>query len=227
MDTMKFQNKFIGQKLLLVISFALLFFASVFAEETSSPPADADKGKVVRQVAQRWIEVGAEQYKRGYFKAAKQSFLRAQDYQEYLTAEEREKLNALIEKTHKGIVEREYILEAIRTADEAVKQGEITKARASLEGVKDGEFLTDSERELITKRLEKIDSQLDEQKKIATDIYNQSVELYNAGKLEEAREGFIKIAAGNLAGGPPGGTTCLPAGRPRPPSCVLRRGGDR
>jgi hypothetical protein len=215
LDTMKFQNKFVvGQKLLLVISFALLFLAPVFAEVTSSQPADvnssqpaeSDKLKVVRQVAQRWIEVGAEQYKRGYFKAAKQSFLRAQDYQEYLTADEREKLSALIEKTHKGILEREYILEAIRTADEAVKQGEMTKARASLEGVKGSEFLTDSERELVTKGLEKIDSQLDEQKKIATDIYNQSVGLYNAGKLEEAREGFIKIAAGNLAGAPPGET---------------------
>src|SRR4030042_2382941 len=112
---MKFQNKFVvGQKLLLVISLALLFLTPIFAEVTSSQPAEPDKGKVVRQVAQRWVEVGAEQYKRGYFKAAKQSFLRAQDYQEYLTADEREKLNSLLEKTHKGILEREYILEAIR-----------------------------------------------------------------------------------------------------------------
>ncbi|MBN1391348.1 MAG: hypothetical protein JW947_00940 [Sedimentisphaerales bacterium] len=206
MDTMKYLNKIAGQKLLLVISLALLFLTPVLAEVTSSQPAEPDKGKVVRQVAQRWIEVGAEQYKRGYFKAAKQSFLRAQDYQEYLTADEREKLSALLEKTHKGIVEREYILEAIRTADEAVKQGELTRAKASLEEVKGSEFLTDTERELITKGLQKLDSQLDEQQKVATDIYNQSVELYNAGKLEEAREGFIKIASGNPAGSPAGET---------------------
>ena len=171
-----------------------------------SQPSEADKEKIVRQVAQRWIQVGAEQYKRGYFKAAKQSFLRAQDYQEYLTADEREKLTALLEKTHKGILEREYILETIRTADGLVKQGELIKAKARLEEIKDSEFLTEAEQELITKGLKKLDNQSDEQKKEITELYNRSVEFYNAGQLEKAREGFVKVAASDLVAAPPGET---------------------
>jgi type II secretory pathway component GspD/PulD (secretin) len=185
---------------------SLLFLTPIFAEEAPSQPSEADKGKVVRQVAQRWIQVGAEQYKRGYFKAAKQSFLRAQDYQEYLTADEREKLNALLEKTHKGIIEREYILETIRKADELVKQGDLIKAKASLEEVKGSEFLTEAERELITKGLENLYNQLEGQKKEVTELYKRSVEFYKAGELEKAREGFVKIAAGNLVAAPPGET---------------------
>jgi type II secretory pathway component GspD/PulD (secretin)/tetratricopeptide (TPR) repeat protein len=171
-----------------------------------SQPSEADKEKIVRQVAQRWIQVGAEQYKRGYFKAAKQSFLLAQDYQEYLTADEREKLTALLEKTHKGILEREHILETIRTADGLVKQGELIKAKSRLEEIKDSEFLTKAEQELITKGLNKLGNQLDEQKKEIAELYNRSVELYNAGQLEKAREGFVKIAASDLVAAPPGET---------------------
>lgn len=171
-----------------------------------SQPSEADKEKIVRQVAQRWIQVGAEQYKRGYFKAAKQSFLLAQDYQEYLTADEREKLTALLEKTHKGILEREHILETIRTADGLVKQGELIKAKARLEEIKDSEFLTKAEQELITKGLNKLGDQSDEQKKEIAELYNRSVEFYNAGQLEKAREGFVKVAASNLVAAPPGET---------------------
>jgi type II secretory pathway component GspD/PulD (secretin) len=180
---------------LLFILVFLLFLTPVVAEVSQSKPSEDNKAKVVRQVAQKWIEVGAEQYKRGYFKAAKQSFLRAQDYQEYLTADEREKLTALLEKTHKGILEREYILEAIRTADELVNQGEKDRAKAKLEEVKDSEFLTDGERELIAKGLKKLSEQLDEKKQEITELYNSSVEFYKAGELEKAREGFVKVAA--------------------------------
>ena len=207
MDKIRFLIESSGRKPLLVILVSLLLLTtSALSDVAPSQPSGADKGKIVRQVAQRWIQVGAEQYKRGYFKAAKQSFLLAQDYQEYLTADEREKLTALLEKTHKGILEREHILETIRTADGLVKQGELIKAKARLEEIKDSEFLTEAERELITKGLNKLGNQLDEQKKEITELYNRSVEFYNAGQLEKAREGFVKVAASDLVAAPPGET---------------------
>jgi type II secretory pathway component GspD/PulD (secretin) len=208
LNKIRFPIESFGRNSLLFILVFLLFLTPVIAEVAPSKPSEDNKAQVVRQVAQKWIEVGAEQYRRGYFKAAKQSFLRAQDYQEYLTADEREKLTALLEKTHKGILEREYILEAIRTADELVKQGEQDKAKAKLEEVKDSEFLTDSERELIAKGLKKLSEQLNEQKNEITELYNNSVELYKAGELEKAREGFVKIATNDsdLVEAPPGET---------------------
>jgi type II secretory pathway component GspD/PulD (secretin) len=193
---------------LLVILTSLLLLTTAFSEVSlsKSSEADADKEKIVRQVAQRWIQVGAEQYKRGYFKAAKQSFLRAQDYQEYLTADEQGQLTALLEKTHAGILEREYILETIRAADELVKQGEMLKAKAKLEEIKDSEFLTESEQDLITKGLEKLSTQIDSQKEEITRLYNSSVELYRAEQLEKARDGFVKVAASKLITAPQGET---------------------
>jgi type II secretory pathway component GspD/PulD (secretin) len=207
LDKIRFLIESSGRKPLLVLLVTLLLLTTALSEVASPQPTKADKEKVVRQVAQRWIQIGAEQYKKGYFKAAKQSFLRAQDYQGYLTAAEREKLTALLEKTHTGILEREHVFEAIRTADELVKQGELIKAKAYLEKIKDNEFLTEAEQELITKGLKKLDSQLDEQKKEITELYNRSVEFYHAGQLEKAREGFVKVATkSDLVAAPQGET---------------------
>ncbi len=207
MDKIRFLIESSGRKPLLVILVSLLLLTtSALSDVAPSQPSEADKEKIVRQVAQKWIQVGAEQYKRGYFKAAKQSFLLAQDYQKYLTADEREKLTALLEKTHKGILAREYILEAIRTADGLIKQGELIKAKAKLEEIKDSEFLTKAEQELITKGLNKLGNQSDEQKKEIAELYNRSVEFYKAGELEKAREGFVKVAASDLVAAPPGET---------------------
>jgi type II secretory pathway component GspD/PulD (secretin) len=207
LDKIRFLIESSGRKPLLVILVSLLLLTtSALSDVAPSQPSEADKEKIVRQVAQKWIQVGAEQYKRGYFKAAKQSFLLAQDYQKYLTADEREKLTALLEKTHKGILAREYILEAIRTADGLIKQGELIKAKAKLEEIKDSEFLTKAEQELITKGLNKLGNQSDEQKKEIAELYNRSVEFYKAGELEKAREGFVKVAASDLVAAPPGET---------------------
>lgn len=160
MDKIRFPIESSGRRFLLVILVSLLLLTTALSEFASAQPNTADSKDVVRQVAQKWIQIGAEQYKRGYFRAAEQSFLRAQDYNEYLTADEREKLTALLKKTHAGVVERERILEAIRAADELVKQGELAEARSHLANIKDSEFLTSEERELITKGLEKLDAQL-------------------------------------------------------------------
>ncbi|MDD5326430.1 MAG: hypothetical protein PHY02_01290 [Phycisphaerae bacterium] len=208
MDKIRFLIKSSGRKPLLVILTSLLLLTTALSGVSSSKSSEtgADKEKVVRQVAQRWIQVGAEQYKRGYFKAAKQSFLRAQDYQEYLTADEQSQLTALLEKTHAGILEREYILETIRSADELVKQGESLKAKTKLEEIKSSEFLTEAEQELIAKGLEKLDAQVDEQKGEITRLYNSSVEFYRDDQLEKAREGFVKVAASKLITAPQGET---------------------
>jgi tetratricopeptide (TPR) repeat protein len=204
LDTARFLIKSFGQKPLFIILASLLFLTSVLVTVAPSQVNGADKQKVVRQVAQKWIQVGTEQYERGFYKPAEQSFLRARDYQEYLTETEREKLNELVEKTHTAVVEREGILERIQKADELIKQGEPTKARALLEQARDSEFVTEQERKLITDGLTKLEQPSDEQQKEAAELYDRSVKFYRAGQLEEAREGFIELAGSAVLTTPAG-----------------------
>jgi general secretion pathway protein D len=201
LDTARYLIKSFGQKPVIFLSF--LFLTSVLLGVARPQVNDADK-KIVRQVAQKWIQVGTEQYKRGFYKAAEQSFLRAQDYEEYLTAAERQKLSELVEKTHGRVIERERILDNIRRADELVKQGETIEARSLLEQARDSEYLTEQERELITESLKKLEGQSDEQNKEAVALYDRSVGFYRAGQLEEARKGFIELTKSDKLTAPPG-----------------------
>ncbi len=209
MDKTRFLIRPYVGKLPLVILASILLVATSVSEVAQSQVSEADKQGVVRQVAQKWIEVGTEQYQRNFYKQAEQSFLRAQGYQEYLTAGEREKLSELLEKTRIAAVERERILKTIQTADELVEQGELIKAKAHLEKARGSEFLTGEEQKLITEGLEEIGSQLgvqEEGKEEIVELYNRSVEFYHIGQLEKAREGFAKVAESGLLVAPAGMT---------------------
>ena len=196
-----------GERSPLIIMVLALLLTTALPKVASSEGngADEQKKKVVRQVAQRWIQVGVENYKKGLFEAAAQSFVRAQEYKGYLTAAELEKLNDLIEETHIAL-ERKRILEHIQTAYKLIEQGELIKAKAHLENVKGSEFFTEAERKQITDSLSKLDNQLGGQAKEIADLYRSSVELYLAGQLEKALEGFVKVANSGLLIAPAGQT---------------------
>jgi hypothetical protein len=160
----------------------------------------------VQQVANDWIEAGTNFYNKGFYLQAEQSFLRAQNYQEYLTDAQRQNLNELLQKTHTAAAERKRIGENMQAADELIKQGDLVKAKEKLEQIKGGELLTKEEQKQIAEGLKKTDVRLDDQKKQIAELYNRSVELYQAGQLEKAREGFAKIARNNLLVAPEGMT---------------------
>ena len=201
MNKTKFLKKSFSRKRFLAVLVSVLLLTTIMSQVA---PCQTDKEKIVRQVAEKWIQVGVEQYQRGFYKNAEQSFLRALDYQQYLSAAEQQKLSDLLEKTHIAVLERGRILGHLQTADELVKKGERVRARAHLEKVKDSEYLTESERQLIVEGLENLQTQLGQKEKEIADLYQRSVQLYLAGQLEKAREGFIKVANSGVVVAPEG-----------------------
>lgn len=201
MDTKRFPIKPFGRKPLLVIFTLILLLMTALSDVSPSQankPEDDNKQKVIRQVAQKWIDVGIEQYQRGYYKTAEQSFLRAQDYEGYLTSEKREALKGFLAKTHEAATERKRILRHIQAADELESRGRLIEARTHLEKIKDSKFLAEEERKLIVEGLRQIDVKLGEQKIEIAELYDRSVGFYGSGRLEEAREGFIKAVESGL-----------------------------
>ena len=196
MDKTRIPIESSGHKPLLVILVSVLLLMTALSGVAPSQPSEADNRSVIRQVAQKWIEIGAEQYKRGYFRAAKQSFLRAQDYEEYLTPDEREKLTMLVEQTNAGVLERERIVGAIREVEALVGQGKLVEAKTNLEQVKDSKFLTSEERELIAKGIDKLDAQLNAQRGEV-----ESEETMEAPIADVARDllGGVKVESDKIA----------------------------
>jgi len=209
-----FLIKAFGGKSLPAILALVLLLATAMSGVARSQSNEAEKQKVIREVADNWMDVGEAQYKRGYFEAAEQSFVGAQKYEKYLTAAQRKRLTGLMQKTHLAILERKRILDHIRAVNKLVEQGQLAQAKVRLEKVRDSKSLTKEEREKIVEGLKKIDAQLAgqkktlaEQKKQITELYNLSAAFYRAGELEKARDGFIKVVSSGLSVAPAGGKT--------------------
>lgn len=164
------------------------------ASEPNLGQSEQQKSKVLREVAKDWIQVGITQYKRGLYEQAKESFLIAGGLQEYLTPEEHKQLEEHLQNTRRAAVERQAVLEQIKTANDLLNQGQPIKARAYYEKVRNSPHLTEQQRRQIAREIQKVDTNFDKQMKEITVLYNRSVELYRAGELEKARDGFAEVA---------------------------------
>ena len=194
-------DKPVSRQIVIVALIAVLIIglsATVSAKEDKSA-----KQNVARQVAQYHIQTGIEQYERGYYMKAEKTFLLAMDYRDELSAEDQKKLDDLLEKSHLGAVATKQILEQTQLAAMLNEQGKYSEAKSILEKVKDNKYLDAEERALINKMIAQMSSKvggtvdLDARKTLIADLYNQSVDLFNTGKLEEARESFKKVKSLN------------------------------
>jgi tetratricopeptide (TPR) repeat protein len=193
------------QVVLLAPAFCLAA-APAAVEPNSSGQTEQEKAITLREVAQNWLQVGIAQSKRGLYQQAEESFLTARGYQEYLTAEEQKELEENLTKAHQASIERQAVLEHIEKAKDLLNQGQPIKARAHYEKVCNSPYLTEQERRQIAEEIKKVDVSFDKQRKELTELYNRSVELYRAGEIEKAREGFVEVARYGLLITPKGQT---------------------
>ena len=203
MGSGRFLIKLLGKKALLAALVPVLLWAQV-SKAGSSQPDEAEKEKVLHKIARDWIRVGTKQYERSFYKQAEQSFFQAVEYQQYLTVTEREQLSNSLEKTYKAEIEREHALEQIKAANELAKRGRVGEAKSKFEKFKDSEFLTETERHEIAEALSELKKQLNQRTTEISKLYKYSVRLYLAGRLEEARQGFIEVAKSGLLVTPAG-----------------------
>ena len=177
----------------ITVQVVLLSTAVCFAAEPNSQ-SEKERISVLRETAQDWIQVGISQSKKGLYEQAEKSFLAAREYQEYLTVEEHKQLEGYIADAHQAVLERQPVLEHIKKARELLSQGQPVKARAHYEKVRNSPYLSKQEREQIDQEIKNVDGNFDKQRKEITEIYNRSVQLYRAGEIEKARDGFVEVA---------------------------------
>ncbi|MHC5076939.1 MAG: hypothetical protein ACYTFM_10980, partial [Planctomycetota bacterium] len=188
------RTSYFNQRSPLIYVTCLVLLLSILLGVTLAQPSSTNKEEVVRLVAQRWIQVGMEQYNRGLFKAAEQAFLRASDYQDYLSEPEKEQLAQYLEMAHNASTGKEQVLSDIQAAQELINKGELAQAKVQLEALRDSSYLTDEERQMVEMGLASIDEKMTGPQQDLISLYNQSVQLYQTGELESAREGFVKLS---------------------------------
>jgi hypothetical protein len=190
---------------LIAVGAVLLSAASCFAAEPNVQN-EQEKAAISRETAQDWLQVGLQQSKKGLYEQAEKSFLAAKEYQAYLTAQERTQLEKHIAEARQAVIERQPVLEHIKKARELRSQGQPVEARAHYEKVRNSPYLTQQERKQIDQEIEDADGSFDRQKQQFTEIYNRSVQLYRAGEIEKAREGFLEVSRYGLLVLPQGQT---------------------
>ncbi|HPS54645.1 MAG TPA: hypothetical protein PLP05_03520, partial [Sedimentisphaerales bacterium] len=175
--------------ILLVVTFSVM---------TPNCQAADDGKQIVHKVAIRWIQVGSEQFDRGFYKAAEESLLRAKDYKEYLSVDELNQIETLLTKTKEASVQRDGILKNIKEADALMSSGKTVQAKAYYEKILSNQYLSEEERQLVTASLAKIETKVGGEKNEIAELYNKSVDLFKSGQYEQAREGFIKVSKNGL-----------------------------
>jgi type II secretory pathway component GspD/PulD (secretin) len=219
----KFFNDASGRRI-LPIALALVFLLLiVFSGVAPSQEEGADKDRIIRQIVYNYIQVGADQYVKGFYDEAEKTFLMAQGYQEYLTVTERQQLEGFLVKTREAASQRKRIVETYQGIMVLLSRDQYAKAKEELEKIKDSQFLTKAEKAQIAEALQQIDAELSgarmpvaqlpiepepvavepsvvpsrrtatEEQRQIAQLYSDSMRQYRTGQLEKAREGFVKI----------------------------------
>ena len=195
MVQVRMKNMSFSRKPLVIVLVISLFMAMLLPAAAMAQANDAAKEKVFRKVAMELVESAKKQQQRGLYAQAERSLQQAKKYEQYLTADEQAQLNALLRTVQGTATQRDEIAEHIRMADVYISQGDFLRARAHLETAKQSEQLTAEERQQIDAALRQIEARLNEQKKQIAELYDRSVKLYRTGQLEQARAGFVTVAA--------------------------------
>jgi len=152
-----------GSLSIIVVSILLLVITTPQLA-TSQQNEGAYTQETYRRIVQTYIQTGEDEYKKGYFEQAEKTFLMAQGYQEYLTAEQRKHLQELLGKAQIAVAKRKRALSAFAVINKLIKQDQLIDAKTLLEKLKDDEFLTTYEQAQISEVLRQINAQIIEDK---------------------------------------------------------------
>ncbi len=189
----------------IFITLIITLFAAVLLQSVAvCSNGQQDRQKLVEQLVARWMQIGSEQYERHYFKAAEQSFLMAKDYEEYLSSAQREQLNGLLEKAHAAAAEVDRLSAEITQAKQLLAEGRLAEARVLFEGVRNSQYLTDETQQIVEQGLAATSDDGAVRQAEISQLYNRSVDYYNAGDLEKARAGFLEVSKSDLMIAPVG-----------------------
>ena len=192
MDKRRFSIWSVGPKQIVVALVLVLSATALLPTTLSAQVNEADKERIIRQVAEYWIQVGARQYERGLYTHAQKSLQNALAYEQYLTAEQISKLGRLLQKVTETAGQRAQILQRIRAANDLIKQNRLIEAREHLETVRYNQYLTADERRQVMAGLAKINEALDQQKRQITELYDRGMDFYRS--LAEAKTQLEKLA---------------------------------
>jgi thioester reductase-like protein len=179
----------LGRRFLSIAVVSVLTLITAVSSVTASQENGAsDRREAFRRLVQSYVQTGSAEYDKRYFAEAEKTFLMAKPYREYLSAAERDQLDALLMKAQTATAERKRALEIFPLVNGLIKQDKLTEAKVRLNSLKASAFLTTNEQAQIAEVLRQLDVQIADDKtnsKAASDR-----KLLATAKLEKIAEGI-------------------------------------
>jgi type II secretory pathway component GspD/PulD (secretin) len=191
------RSSFISKSYLLWVVLAVLILFLLLPSFVKASE-ESDKAAALRSVAQQLIDVGAEQYKRGYYSAAQQTLERAGENKQYLSDSDQKRLADLLGKIRAAGGERQIIYDRMKDAETYAKNKDYVRAVSALSLIQNSQYLTKAEQARVQSDLKSYKQELKKQGEDMAGVFARSVKQYNEGNLEEARKGFEVVAASGL-----------------------------
>ncbi len=169
MERLIYAVKSNGRKTIFVTLIIALLAMLLIPAAAISANGRQDRQKIVEQIAAKWTHIGTEQYERGLYNAAVKSFLKAKDYQEYLSTAERDRLDALLERAQTAASESNRVSSDIAMAQlynrsiDYYNSGRLEEARAGFLEVAKSGIMVAPEGSRAEDYLARIDAALAEQ----------------------------------------------------------------
>lgn len=177
---------------------AILFVVFISSSLIGAGPQQSDKQKIVSRVAQDWIKIGLKQYEKGFYSQAEKSFLRALDYEKYLSAGDINQINEHLTKARTAGDDSGKIEEEMKKGGQLFAEGKLAEAQKCYEQAKSYPNVSAGNQKYIEDTLKEIDQKIKQRQKVAGQTYKDSVKFFEKKDYENARKGFLEVSREDL-----------------------------
>jgi len=176
-----------------LVFYILILWSTASITATAGIADEQSKPDVARQVAQKWMAIGNEQYKRGLFKQAELSLLYAVDYQEYLNSREQKHLRELLSDVQKAVSSSINNQALIDSARQLIEQDRLAAAKNKLMRIEQSGSVSKLQQNQLSDALKQIKQKLNDREQEISRLYKQAMKLYRNERFEQARSHFTEI----------------------------------
>jgi hypothetical protein len=191
-------NRAKNTTVMATILVSILIWPGFFCRCLAAPPVQGQKSAVISEVIGKWLEIARRQCERRMYEQANESLMRAVQYRDFLSESQLKQIDELSKKVQDAQGRQKRLVENVDKANSLMEQGELLKARAYLLESAKGDVLSKDQAARAKRLLDRVNADIEQQKKLMAELYRKSREAYHRGDIEKAREGFQVVASSGL-----------------------------
>jgi len=179
-----------------ILILAISAFLGVFSSFVTAQPTSIEQAK--RTKIETTLRVAQELIGRGMYPQAQaqlDTLEMSDEYVAYLSEAHTQQITTLRTQIETAQAERAKVADALKQSDTLIAEGRYPEAVRLLGQFEGSSYTSAQEREMLAEALSQAQAGLSQERQRWQALYNSSVEALQAGRADEARQGFMQVAA--------------------------------